>query len=516
MSKQAPAESTDHAYESLPLSKNLQHNIETLKRLLGPSNDITYRDISFPVKSGQKATIIYTEGLTDAISMQLIMESLLFEHAASYSKITPELLQERIISVGNVRFVTHLDELFSALLSGHLIILLDGYDKAVVSGISDLPERTLEKPEKEVVVRGPHVSFTENLRSNTALMRLVIKSPHLWFEPRKIGRLTQTDIAIMYMNNIVDHNVVQKVRERLGRVDIDAILDSSYVESFIQESTYSPFPTVFNTERPDKVAAELLEGKVAIFVDGTPYVLTVPSSFPAFFQSAEDYFQRYDISTLIRLIRYLAFLISLLAPSIYIAIISFHQEMLPTMLLINLAAQREGVPFPAFVEAFIMETMFEILREAGLRMPRNIGQAISIVGTVVLGTAAVEAGIVSAAMVIVVAATAVSSFVMPANNMGITFRMMRFPMMILAASFGLFGVIVGTAALTIHLCNLKSFGVPYMAPYAPFIKEDQKDALIRVPHWAMLTRPLLTAPNNVRRQQHDDQDPPVLNRGQRS
>jgi spore germination protein KA len=353
----------------------------------------------------------------------------------------------------------------------------------------------------ETVVRGPKEGFTENLRTNTALIRRKIKTPHLWLESKKIGRETVTDVAIMYIDGIANEKVIKEVHSRLDRIEIDGILESGYIEELIQDEALSPFPTVYYSERPDKIAAELLEGKVAILVDGTPIVLVVPALFVSFIQAAEDYYQRADISTLIRLLRFFSLFIALLGPSLYIAITTFHQEMLPTGLLINLAAQREGVPFPAFIEALMMETAFEILREASLRMPKAIAQAISIVGTLVIGTAAVEAGIVSAAMVIVVAITAISSFVLPSFAMSMSIRMLRFPMMALAASFGLFGILIGFIALILHLCSLRSFGVPYMSPFGPFIKEDINDTIIRVPRGRMFFRPRLISQKNIRREQ---------------
>ncbi|MGZ4133809.1 MAG: spore germination protein, partial [Tumebacillaceae bacterium] len=252
----------------------------------------------------------------------------------------------------------------------------------------------------------------------------------------------------------------------------------------------------------------LMEGRVAILVDGTPFALLVPALFVQFFQAAEDYYQRADIGTLLRLLRFLSFFIALLAPSLYIAISTFHQEMLPTSLLISLAAQREGVPFPAFVEAMIMEIIFEILREAGVRMPRSVGQAVSIVGALVIGQAAVEAGLVAPAMVIVVSLTAISNFVFPSFNMAISIRIIRFLLMFLAASFGLYGVTMGLIALVLHLCSLRSFGVPYLAPMAPFILDDQKDALFRPPQWALFSRPRLLSQKNIYREKNPAPEKP--------
>ena len=303
----------------------------------------------------------------------------------------------------------------------------------------------------------------------------------------------------MYLNGIVNDKLVEEARIRLGRIDIDAVFESGNIEELIQDETFTPFPTLYNTERPDVIAAGIMEGRIAILVDGTPFVLMAPALFTQFYQSAEDYYQRADFATLLRLLRYVCFFISLLAPSLYIAITTFHQELLPASLLISLAAQREGIPFPAFIEAVVMEITFEILREAGVRLPKTVGQAVSIVGALVIGQAAVEAGLVSPAMVIIVAITAISNFVIPSFNMGITIRILRFLLMLIAASFGLFGVTVGLIAIVLHLCSLRSFGIPYMSPMAPFILADQKDTIFRFPQWALYARPrLISQKNNIR------------------
>ena len=237
------------------------------------------------------------------------------------------------------------------------------------------------------MIRGPKDSFSESIGTNISLVRRRIKSPNLWLENMKIGNVTQTDVAIMYIKGIVSDSIVEELKQRLHAIEIDSILESCYIEELIQDQTFTPFPTVYNTERPDVVAGNLLEGRIAIYVDGTPFVLIVPTVFAQYFQSAEDYYHRFDIGIFVRLLRYIGFFISLLGPSIYVAAITFHQEMIPTTLLNSLAAQREGIPFPAFVEALLMEGSFEVLREAGVRMPRAVGQAVSIVGApVVLGS----------------------------------------------------------------------------------------------------------------------------------
>lgn len=384
-------------------------------------------------------------------------------------------------------------------INGETVILLDGYTKGISTSTRNENGRAISEPVNESVIRGPREAFTETLRTNTALIRRKIKDPNLWLKSRIIGKYTKTNVSIMYINGIANDKVVTEVMERLDRIDMDGILESGYIEELIQDSTLTPFPTVYNTERPDVIAAELLEGKVAILVDGTPFVLIVPAPFNSFLQAAEDHYQRSDVSSLIRIMRYLGIGIALLGPSFYVSITTHHQEMLPTPMLLSLAAQREGVPFPAFAEALLMEVAFEILREAGIRMPRTIGPAVSIVGTLVIGQAAVEAGIVSAVMVIVVSLTAICSFLFPSYGLSNTFRLLRFPMMGLAAFWGLFGVMTGIIALILHMCSLRSFGVPYMSPFAPFIPSEQKDSILRFPRWALLSRSRLLSPNNITR-----------------
>ncbi len=490
------------------LLKELKGNLGNIQHQLGNSSDIIIREIRIGKDESINAGIIYTDGLTDTTSLQqFIMKALMtdFSKAKEKEKLVPqqnliELLKDMALAVGEIKNVTDFDTLYVSLLSGDTIFLVDGFDQGLIVGNKKWEERGVTEPTSQTVVRGPREGFSENLRINTALVRRKIKDPNLWMETKVIGTSTKTDVAIMYINGIVNEKIVKEVKERLDRIQIDGILESGNIEELIQDSTVSPFPTILNTERPDVVAAALLDGRIALIIDGTPFVLIVPALFVQFFQSPEDYYHRAYISSLIRLLRFFSYGIALLAPSLFIALTTFHLEMIPTALLINLAAQREGVPFPAFVEALIMEITFEILREAGARMPRSIGPTMSIVGAFVIGTAAVEAGMITSTIVIVVSITAISSFVSPSYDIAIAVRMLRFLMMGLAASFGLFGIALGLFSIVLHLCSLRSFGIPYMSPLAPFNLADQKDTFIRLPIWKMVTRPSLINQQNMIKQ----------------
>ncbi|RTE07005.1 spore germination protein [Paenibacillus whitsoniae] len=490
--------------ESFLLSASLQHNVSWFKQQLGDSADIVYRQIEvgcYP--DTNQVALFYIEGIvqSDVVNEHILQPLFLTQENGAYweQDLCFHDLLYQAITVVELILSKNGGEALSALLSGSTVILADGYDEAIIAGTSGWDKRAIDEPQTQTVVRGPKESFTEDIRTNTSLLRRKIRSADLRLIPLQIGRYSRTEVIVAYIQGIADEQIVQQALSRLQAIDTDAVLESGPLEEYLEDSTYSPFPTIMNSERPDAVAAGMLEGQFAIIVEGTPFVLLAPVTFFNFLHSSEDYYQRYDIATFIRLIRYMSFLISMFLPSLYIAITTFHQEMLPTTLLISIAAQREGVPFPGLVEAFLMEITFEVLREAGVRMPRVIGSAISIVGALVLGQAAVQAGLVSAAMIIIVSFTAISNFVTPALNMAIAARLIRFGLMILAGTLGLFGIMAGCVAILIHLASLRSFGLPYLTPIAPLDLEKLKDTILRVPKWLARKRPFSTK-NPVREQ----------------
>jgi len=478
----------------------------TIKSTLGCSSDLAIREVSIGENGQTSAAILYMDGLINKDDIQeYILKPLLAEARNDKKYLDFAFKQDwihflkELLTIRQLHEIRDFSALYDALLSGDTIILVDGELRGVVVSTKGGESRSVSEPITETVIRGPQEAFTESLRTNTALIRRRIKDTELWMETKHIGRRTKTEVAIMYMKGIARDGVVEEVRSRLDKIDIDGILGSGNIEEYIQDKTFTVFPTVFNSERPDVIAAGLLEGRVAIIVDGTPFVLLVPVLFIHFLHSSEDYYLRSDFG-LIRILRTITIFISLLVPSIYIALTTFHQEMIPTDLLISIASQREGIPFPAFIEALMMEIAFEILRETGVRMPKPVGGAISTVGGLVLGQAAVEAGLVSAAMVIVVSITAIASFTLPAFTMSIPIRILRFAMMGLGASLGLFGIVMGLFVVSLHLCSLRSFGAPYMSPFAPINLADQKDSLFRLPLWMLNSRPQFSNPQNKVRQ----------------
>ncbi len=497
-------DSTSIEHDLIP---TLEDNIEKIKEVLGHSGDLIIREFEMGRPFIHKIATIYVNGLTDKDLMgNLVIEKLMTdtnvvenEGEAWAPNQIGTFIKDHLLAITHVEIAKDLKKLLSLLLIGHTIVLINGWNQAIACASQGGELRSIQEPTTESSVRGPKESFTESLITNTSLIRRRIKSPNLWLETRKLGKITQTDIGVMYINGIANEKLINEVRKRLDKIDVDEIQGSNSIEEWIADDTLTPWPTIMVTERPDVVSGNLLEGRIAIFVDGTPIPLIVPTTWNQFFQTAEDYYLRWNISGFLRFIRIISFLITLLGPSLFIAFISFHPELIPTPLLINLAAQRQAIPFPVIIEALLMEFTFEVLREAGVRMPRPVGQAVSIVGALVLGEAAVSAGIVSSAMVIVVAATAIASFTIPHYSMTDAVRLLRFIMMILASTFGLYGIGLGVILLVSHTVSLRSFGIPYLAPFAPLIVEDQKDAILRIPQPFMGKRPRLISQNKTNR-----------------
>lgn len=485
---------------------SLDKNLAYFKDKLEDCDDVVYREFRVGSKQQFGFALIFIDGLIDRNMInEEVLKSLMLEtrHAnmnpGIFSKDIFSLAFDGAVTTGEVKDEEYLDKAMVSLLSGDSIVLVDGYKKVISIGSKGWPSRGVQEPQTEAVIRGSRDGFTETMRFNTALLRRRLRDSNLKIKQTRVGVRTKTDIAIAYMDNIVDQSVLDEVEKRLKDINIDGVLESGYIEHFIEDSWFSPFPQSQYTERPDKVAAALLEGRVAIITDNTPFVLLVPATLNILFQSSEDYYTRWIIASIIRIMRYFAAFISLVLPALYIAITSYHPGLIPADLALYIAGTRIGVPFPAFIEAAIMELTLELLREAGIRLPGPIGQTIGIVGGLVIGQAAVQAGLVSPIMVIVVAITAIASFVLPSYGIGISFRILRFFIIVLSAVLGLYGIMLGLLIIVVHLCALKSFGVPYLAPLVGNTYYELGDTLVRVPHIAMQRRPkTLSDKNRIR------------------
>lgn len=366
---------------------------------------------------------------------------------------------------------------------------MDGEEEVLLMGTDGGEARSISEPESETLIRGPRDGFVESINTNMALIRRDIKDQNLRFKEHIVGKRSNQKLVICYMEGIVNPDLVEEITRRIDSVDIDFIPDSSYIEQWIEDSIFSPFPQIIDTERPDSVSSSIMQGKVGIIVDGTPFALIAPMTFSDSLSSPEDYTQRWLTSSLLRMLRFSAAFVAIFLPGLYVALVSFHPGMIPSTLAYSISASREGVPFPAPFEAILMAITFEILHEAGVRLPNVVGQTIGIVGGLVIGEAAVSAGIVSPIMVVVTALTAIAAFSIPSHSVSLSFRMFRFIVILAGGSLGLYGIVLVYIMITIHLVNLKSIGIPYATPFAPTFFKDLKDVVIRAPITNLIHRP---------------------------
>ncbi|MEI2377172.1 spore germination protein [Priestia megaterium] len=484
-------ESHNHITDHLALT------LKVVKNEIGHNSDVHFREFIIG-RTGIQAAIIFVEGLSDKDLIEKhILSSLMADFSKEYQQdqlyvkgsLSKQFIKSQVLSISDVEEVHPIKDVISKVLTGSTALLIDGLSLALILGTSKVKTRTIEEPVSEALVRGPRIGFTESLSDNTSLLRGSGDIENLSLVKFQVGKRSKKDLVVAYIKEVVNPELVEEVEKRIKKIDLDNVPESGYVEQLIEDNYLSPFPQVQNTERPDRVIAALMEGRVAILLDGTPFALIAPVTFSMMLQSPEDYYERWIPGTFIRFLRYIAVVLSLFTPALYIAFISFHPGLIPTKLAISIIGSRSGVPFPALIEALFMELSIEILREAGLRLPKPIGPAMGIVGGLIIGEAAVQAGIVSPILVIVVALTAISSFSIPQYSVGITLRILRFVAMLCAAILGLYGVILFFLFMMSHLVKLKSFGVPYMSPAVPYRLSEWKDLVVRMPLMMMKRRP---------------------------
>ena len=480
-----PANTERPSYADVKLSSNLKENILQMERILGDSVDV--KMIHF-LETPIPFMICYIEGLVNKQQLDLCVIEPIKKWQTKEKIGTPLELVHQLEVSAQIHASQQVENIITNILKGQVGLLVDGVDEAYTLPLETWPSRSVEEPVAQTIVRGSREGFVETLQVNTSLIRRRLLDPSLRFKSFQVGNITKTPILVGYLESQVDQDVLKQVLERVQNINTNKVFETGMLEELIREKGYTPFPTFQATERPDSAAAALAEGKVMIMMEGSPFAITTPTTLLSFFQAAEDYYHHFDISSFTRIIRLLSFFLSVSLTAIYIAVTSFHHELIPTSLLVSLSAQREGVPFPVFVEALLMETMFEILREAGIRMPRPIGSAVSIVGAIVIGESAVAAGLVSPAIVIVVSLSAISNFVSPYYELSGAARLLRFVNMIMAASIGIFGIIFFFLALLIHLCSRTSMGKPYLTPILSIHPDKLKDGIFRLPLWWTQTK----------------------------
>jgi spore germination protein KA len=484
-------------FSNIKLVTSLDENIKIIKDIFINDKTIVYRPLLFGRPNSCKCMLIFINGMADShdINENIIKPMLLSNRSdINPSEIMNVLLQEVLLTGDNKR-ISDVNDIVHGIIYGKTVLFIDGFADVFVIDTIGWETRQISEPQAETIVRGPREGFTESLNLNLTLIRRRVINPNLKFLFMKIGKQTKTQVCVCYIDGIAEDAILKELMTRLNGIEIDAILDSGYVEELIKDGPYSPFRTIINTERPDVVAGKLLEGRFAVMCDGSPIVLTLPSIFVEVFQSNEDYYDNFIYSSFVRMLRWLCFFISTSTSAIYVALVTFHQELIPTPLLISIYSARKGTPFPSFVEAMSMMIIFEILKEAGLRMPKQVGGAISIVGALVLGDAAVSARLISAPIVIITAITGIASIMLP-QVLGLV--EIRIIFLILSSFLGLYGYIFGVMGLVLHMMSLRSFGIPYMLNVPSFSAQDIKDTAMRAPWWGMYLRPKMFSKNQKR------------------
>jgi spore germination protein len=482
---------------------SIDEDLRLFKEISSDMADVNIRELRIGALQ-IKAVLLFVDGLTDKDGMDRNILGPLMNAVLPFEGMTeaPEaeelkrIIAQRIVQVSEIEYTTNPVKSLQKVLFGSAVLMVDGMKELFVLGTPKGRTRGGEEPISEALLRGPRIGFNETLSDNTAMLRRHGQNTEMAMVSFTVGKRLEKELVLTYIRDVANEELVEEIKRRILTIDIDDVQESGFVEQLIEDNFLSPFQQVQNTERPDRVMAALLEGRAAILLDGTPFALIMPVTFGMLLQSPEDYFDRWLVGSLLRVLRFFAALISLFAPALYISFLSFHPGLIPTKLIISIISSRQGVPFPSLIEALIMEVSIEILREAGLRLPKPIGPAMGIVGGLIIGQAAVDAGIVSPILVIVVAVTAISSFAMPMYSAGITLRMLRFVAMFFAAVFGMYGVILFFLLLSSHLIKLKSFGTPYLGLAVPSQMRDWKDFIVRLPLQMFRRRPALLKPKD--------------------
>lgn len=483
----------DQGVEETPFTDSLDTNIALVRELFRDVDIIVTRFIQSAGKT--RYCIVYCQGMVDD---KRINDNIIMPLLASSAPEGPAIraFVEKTVQIDDVETTDTAVSVVEAVSYGSTVLFADGEKSALILGTKNFVTRTISEPDNERTLQGPREGFTEALMVNLSMLRRRVRTHHLKMKLHTIGRRTHTLTCLCYIDGLVNEKILAELLRRLSKIDIDAVLDSNYIAELIKDGRYSPFRTTGHTERPDTVIARLLEGRIALIVDGSPTVLTLPYLFIENFQNAEDYYMHFAYTSFTRMIRIFGFILTVIVPGLYIAVVAYHHEMLPTQLLINVSIERQGVPLPASIEAFLMLLVFDILRETGVRMPSNIGQALSIVGALVIGQAAVDAEMVAAPMIIIVALTGITHLLVPRLSEPVIY--LRYFCLLAGSTFGFYGLVLAMAAVVIHVLNLRSFGISQVSAEGRMKFQEVKDTVFRAPWPKMRLRPKKLTKDRVR------------------
>lgn len=476
------------------ISTDLQLNIDRYQRLFADCADIKMRRMALGQNKSRECFIAYIEV---SVSNMLLETTALGRALAHLSEAPDEevnsVLDKNAMGISDVTPFLYVEDAAQGMLTGDAILFVDGYDKALKIADKGYPGAAIKEPDSEKSIRGSREGFTDSIKMNTALIRKRLRSTRVRVKELEQGVRSHTKVDMVYMQDLANPMVLEEIQKRLEAYEIDGVLDSGVIEQLAERKWYSPFPQFQTTQRPDRAALAVMEGRVVVLSDNSPVALILPTDFNSFIKTSDDYYNRFEEATFARILRYFAVFFSMALPGLYLAVTNFHTQILPTPLLLSFWEARIGVPFPAALEVILMELSFELLREAGVRLPGAMGNTIGIVGGLIIGQAAVDANIVSPIVVIVVAFTALCSFSIPNEEFAFSFRILKFFLIIMSAWLGFFGLLVGLLVILIHLSRLKSFGIPYLMPFVGADLsgyEDERDSIWRAPFRRLTRRPI--------------------------
>jgi spore germination protein KA len=478
-------------------------NSKYIKELFAQSSDIVVRPIKLN-QNGITLSIFGVDGLiNDALVDEVILNSLYSDPYLEKCK-TQHQVMDYLLSGGSYHVFTEEEadysKLIKSVLSGGVAFIFDEEEKAIMYDIKSFAKRSVSEPEEEAVIKGAKDSFVEVMRMNTALIRRRVRSEHLVVEALTVGSLSKTDLSLIYISSIVDMNTVNKLRDIISKIEIDNLSTPAFIEEYLIENKMSVFPQIMYSQRPDRIAANLTDGRIAIVVDGIPFVYLLPCQLVMLMQSPEDYANHFFVGSALRILRYIAMLVTLFLPAFYIAATTYQNQMLPVQLALSTQAAKQNVPFSSATEVLGLLLCFEILIEAGLRLPKTVGTAMSILGGIVVGQAAVTANILSPLVVVIVSLAGIAGFIVPNQDLSSGIRLVRFILSVVAAVGGFFGVAVGLIILLTHLCSLDNYGVAYLSPFVDVDESTHKDTLFRFPIKYFIKRPQKIAPENRMKQ----------------
>ncbi len=479
--------------DKTPVSRQLSDNIAHMEELFCVCDDIKKKQMNIGRDRDVACYLTFIEVAVD-MGNSALLELLKYFRGLGRREIL-EALEQNALGVSDATFFETIEEAGDGVLTGEAILFVDGFDMAVKIPDDGYPNMGVNQAESEKVIRGSNEGFTDSVKQNAALIRKRIRSTDVKVKQLKEGVRSNTNVYLVYMDDLVYPGLLEEIERRMAGFEIDGVLDSGVLEQLTEESWYSPFPQFQTTQRPDRAAMSVLEGRVVLLSDNSPVALLLPTDYNAFIRTSDDYYNRWEIASFGRLLRYMASFFSMILPGLYLAVTNFHTQILPTTLLLSFAEARKGVPFPAVIEVLIMEVSFELLREAGVRLPGAMGNTIGIVGGLIIGQAAVEASLVSPIVVIVIAFTALCSFAVPNEEFATAFRLLKFFFIGICAWLGFFGMLLGLLGVLVHLAGLKSFGIPYLMPFVGADLnqyEDERDFLWRLPLRRLRKRPVYT------------------------